>query len=157
MLWLILLEVKMSDSAFGFKKPEDSPGFMLWQTTITWQREIKRALDPYDISHAQFVIMAMIKWFEEHQQDSTQIEIATLSKLDKMTVSNGLKKLVALGLVTRKEHEKDTRAKAMNLTTQGKVLITKLIPIVEGVDRDFFCTLADSEQKSLLRLMVKLN
>ncbi len=36
----------MTDSVFGFEQPEHSPGFLLWQTTITWQRLIKKALDP---------------------------------------------------------------------------------------------------------------
>ena len=30
----------MSKAPFGFDKPEDSPGFVLWQTTTTWQRLI---------------------------------------------------------------------------------------------------------------------
>ena len=73
-------------SAFGFEAPEDSPGFLLWQTTITWQRLIKKALEAHDVSHAQFVVMAVLLWFEEHQEDPTQIAIARLSKLDQMTV-----------------------------------------------------------------------
>ena len=85
---------------FGFDKPEDSPGFLLWQTTMVWQRQIKRALESYDISHPQFVIMATLMWFEAHHYDTTQILIVNWSKLDKMTVSKSLKKLVALGYVT---------------------------------------------------------
>src|SRR5579862_5148053 len=94
MHWLIVRGLKMSDSVFGFDKPEHSPGFLLWQTTVTWQRLIKNALDPYDISHAQFVVLAVTLWFEEKKQNPTQILIARLSKLDKMTVSKSLKKLV---------------------------------------------------------------
>jgi hypothetical protein len=52
------------DKIFSFDAPEDSPGLLLWQTTVTWQRQIKKALDPYDIAHAQFVIMAITFWFE---------------------------------------------------------------------------------------------
>ncbi len=50
----------MTNPPFGFDAPEDSPGFLLWQTTISWQRMIKKALEPHDISHAQFVIMAIL-------------------------------------------------------------------------------------------------
>jgi len=42
---------------------EDSPGLLLWQTTIFWQRMIKKALEPYGISHAQFVIMVILLWW----------------------------------------------------------------------------------------------
>ena len=71
---------------FGFDRPEDSPGFLLWQTTMIWQRQIKRVLEAYDVSHAQFVIMATLMWFEAHNYDTTQISIVNWSKLDKMTV-----------------------------------------------------------------------
>jgi MarR family transcriptional regulator, organic hydroperoxide resistance regulator len=50
----------MSNLPFGFDRPEDSHGFLLWQTTMIWQRQIKQALEPYNISHAQFVIMATV-------------------------------------------------------------------------------------------------
>jgi DNA-binding MarR family transcriptional regulator len=119
------------DKIFSFDAPEDSPGLLLWQTTVTWQRQIKKALDPYDIAHAQFVIMAITFWFEEHQQNPTQVLIANLSKLDKMTISKSLKKLVSLGYMDRCESKSDTRAKWVSLTLKGKKLIQKLVPIVE--------------------------
>jgi len=126
----------MSDSTFGFDKPEDSPGFLLWQTTITWQRLIKKALDHYHISHAQFVIMAVVLWFEEKKQQPTQVLIVRQSKLDKMTVSKSLKKLVAEGFIERAEHEQDTRAKSVHLTKKGRTMAMKLVPIVEKIDEE---------------------
>ena len=141
---------------FGFDKPEDSPGFLLWQTTMIWQRQIKKALEAYDISHAQFVIMATLMWFEAHHYDTTQISIVNWSKLDKMTVSQSLKKLVALGYVNRIEHETDTRAKSVSLTEKGKERVRTLVPIVEGVDSIFFGEASHKEQKNLIHIFSKL-
>jgi MarR family transcriptional regulator, organic hydroperoxide resistance regulator len=146
----------MSDLPFGFDKPEDSPGFLLWQTTMIWQRQIKRALEAYDISHAQFVIMATLMWFEAHHYDTTQILIVKWSKLDKMTVSKSLRKLVALGYVNRMEHETDTRAKSVSLTAKGKEMVRTLVPIVEGIDTLFFGNASHKEQKSLVHILSKL-
>ncbi|OGT37599.1 MAG: hypothetical protein A3F11_10215 [Gammaproteobacteria bacterium RIFCSPHIGHO2_12_FULL_37_14] len=143
----------MPDKAFGFEKPEDSPGFLLWQTTITWQRLIKKALDPYKISHAQFVILAIVLWFEGIKQEPTQILIVRQSKLDKMTVSKSLKKLVSLGLIKREEHEKDMRAKSVHLTAKGKSLASKLVPIVEKIDEKFFGVVGKKDQKQLINLL----
>lgn len=143
-------------SAFGFEAPEDSPGFLLWQTTVTWQRLIKKALDSYDISHPQFVIMAVALWLEEHHQDPTQVAIARLSKLDKMTVSASLKKLSLQGYINRKESQKDTRAKWVHLTPQGKSFISKLIPIVEKIDADFFRKISQSDQQNLIQILGNL-
>lgn len=146
----------LKNSSFGFEAPEDSPGFLLWQTTVTWQRLIKKALDAYDISHAQFVIMAVLLWFEEHQERPTQIAIARLSKLDKMTVSKSLKKLVSLGYMSREESQQDTRAKCVRLTLAGKDLASRLVPVVEKIDETFFGALDQNEQKTLIRSLNKL-
>ncbi len=143
-------------SAFGFEAPEDSPGFLLWQTTIVWQRRIKKELDAHDISHAQFVVMAVVLWFEEHHQEPTQVAIARLSKLDKMTVSKSLKKLVSQGYINREESQKDTRAKCVHLTLKGKELVSRLVTIVEGVDESFFRVLGQNGQKTLIQLLNKL-
>lgn len=146
----------MSNLPFGFDKPEDSPGFLLWQTTMVWQRQIKKSLEPYDISHAQFVIMATLMWFEAHHYDTTQILIVNWSKLDKMTVSKSLRKLVSLGCVNRIEHETDTRAKNVSLTEKGKKMVRTLVPIIEGIDSNFFGKASESAQKSLVQILAKL-
>ena len=59
----------MSNLPFGFDTPENSPEFLLWQTTMIWQRQIKKALEQYNVSHAQFVIIATLMWFEAHGYD----------------------------------------------------------------------------------------
>lgn len=146
----------MADPAFGFEKPEHSPGFLLWQTTVTWQRQIKKALDPYDISHAQFVILANVLWFEGIKQTPTQILIVRSTKLDKMTVSKSLKKMVTQGLIKRAEHKDDTRAKSVRLTAKGKTMASKLVPIVEKIDEEFFRVLSRMNQQSLINILADL-
>jgi MarR family transcriptional regulator, organic hydroperoxide resistance regulator len=146
----------MTKSVFGFDKPEDSLGFLLWQTTITWQRLIKKVLDPYSISHAQFVILAITLWFESKNQEVSQSLIIRQSKLDKMTVSKALKKLVAEGYVKRLEHKEDTRAKSVLLTKKGQERVSKLIPIVEKIDKDFFGVVKKADRRSLIDVLNNL-
>ena len=145
-----------ANSAFGFDHPEDSPGFLLWQTTMTWQRLIKKALDLHDISHAQFVVLAITLWFENKNHEVSQNLIVRQSKLDKMTVSQSLKKLVADGYIQRSEHSEDTRMKAVCLTKKGKTLASKLVPIVEKVDVNFFDAISKQDQKILLSVLNNL-
>ncbi len=142
-----------ANSAFGFDQPEDSPGFLLWQTTMTWQRLIKKALDLHGISHAQFVVLAITLWFENKNQEVSQNLIVRQSKLDKMTVSQSLKKLVADGYIQRSEHSEDTRMKTVCLTKKGKTLASKLVPIVEKVDANFFDAISKQDQKILLSIL----
>jgi DNA-binding MarR family transcriptional regulator len=144
-------------SAFGFKTPEDSPGFLLWQTSVTWQRKIKQALEPSGLTHPQFVLMALLLWFEEQQEPPTQVKLANLSRLDKMTVSQSLKGLSKQGWIDRVEHQEDTRAKSVSLTEAGRATILAFVPVVEGVDAEFFSGLAGDEVKMLNELLRKLN
>jgi len=146
----------MSNSAFGVEKPEDSPGLLLWQTTITWQRLIKTALAKDDISHPQFVILAIVLWFTEQGQQPTQIKIIELSKLDKMTVSQSLKKLTQRGFTLRQEHDTDTRAKMVRLTPKGKTLTARLVKKVEKIDASFFGKLNLKDYNSLLKILGSL-
>lgn len=146
----------MTNPTFGFEKPEHSPGFLLWQTMVTWQRRIKKALDPYDISHAQFVILANVLWFEGVKQTPTQILIVRSTKLDKMTVSKSLKKLVTQDLIKRAEHKDDTRAKSVHLTREGKTMTSTLVPIVEKIDEEFFGVMSRTNQQSLINLLIDL-
>lgn len=146
----------MIKKPFGFDKPKDSPGFLLWQVTMVWQRQIKKVLEPYAITHPQFVIMATVMWFTLHDHEITQVLIASWSKLDKMTVSKSLKDLVARGLMNRIEHETDTRAKNVTLTAQGKKMMRTLVPIVEGIDADFFGAVRSQDQQQLIAILSKL-
>ncbi len=148
----------MSNLTFGFDHPEDSPGFLLWQTTVIWQRRIKKILEAYDISHAQFVIIALLLWIEESSSNASpnQVTLVQLSKLDKMTVSQALKKLSTKALIHRVEHAVDTRAKTVTLTQEGKNLIKKLVPLVEKEDADFFKTLAFEQKNTMKNLLLQL-
>ena len=99
------------------------------------------------------MVLAITLWFENHHQEVTQSLIIRQSKLDKMTVSQSLKKLVADGYIQRHEHQEDTRVKTVNLTKKGKALASKLVPIVEKVDAEFFDVISKHDQKILLSLL----
>ncbi|MGB8367337.1 MAG: MarR family winged helix-turn-helix transcriptional regulator [Candidatus Babeliales bacterium] len=146
----------MNKIHFKFATPEQSPGFLLWQTTIIWQYLIKKSLEKYNISHAQFVIMALLLSLDKQKKEITQSNVTKISKLDKMTISKSLKKLVKLKLVKRYENEKDARAKTVFLTPIGKKLICKLIPMVENIDFIFFEKLKSKEQSDLIKILQKL-
>ncbi len=146
----------MSKFPFSFDTPADSPGFLLWQTTTLWQRLIKQSISHHNISHSQFVIMAVSLWFDGQGVDVTQSKIINISKLDKMTVSKSLKKLTILGLVERYEHIKDNRTKTVKLTSNGKKLTRKLVPIIEGIDAKFFGNLAQKKQDTLVKILRNL-
>lgn len=132
-----------TDNTFSFEKAEDSSGFLLWQVTNLWQREIKKALEKYDLTHSQFVLMASIHWLILQKQDVTQILLSSHTKIDPMTTSTVLRTLQTKGLLKRQEHSTDTRAKTVCLTEQGIEIIKMAVVAVEQFDAAFFAPLGD--------------
>ena len=135
--------MKSNDNTFSVEKSEDSSGFLLWQVTNLWQREIKKALKPYDLTHSQFVLLASIYWLTLHKKDVTQILLSSHTKIDPMTTSTVLRTLQAKGLLQRQEHLTDTRAKTVGLTDNGNKIIKQAVKTVETFDKTFFATLED--------------
>ena len=91
--------MKSPDNTFSVSTPEQSSGFLLWQVTNLWQREIKKALHPYGITHSQFVLMASIHWLTLHKQEVTQIILSSHTKIDPMTTSTVLRTLLQKNLI----------------------------------------------------------
>jgi DNA-binding MarR family transcriptional regulator len=148
--------MKSKDNTFSVEKAEDSSGFLLWQVTNLWQREIRKALEKYDLTHSQYVLMASIHWLALQKQDVTQILLSSHTKIDPMTTSTVLRTLQKKGLVQRQEHTTDTRAKTVGLTVSGKKIIKQAVVTVESFDRTFFATLGKNTQlfnEQLLNLL----
>ena len=143
-------------SNFSVKTADASSGFLLWQVTTVWQREIKKGLEIESLSHSAFVILASMLWFKEQKIETTQTTIINHTKLDKMTVSKSLKELVSKNFIERFEHEKDTRAKKIILTKIGEEKAIKAVKIVEKIDTEFFSKLDFEEKTNLNKAFIKL-
>jgi DNA-binding MarR family transcriptional regulator len=148
--------MKSSDNTFSVEKPEESSGFLLWQVTNLWQREIKKALEQFGLTHSQFVLMASIHWLTLHKQEVTQIVLSDHTKIDPMTTSTVLRTLQQKGFIQRQEHSTDTRAKTVELTEEGKKVVKKAVITVEKFDNMFFSSLGKKTtelNKNLLTLL----
>ena|SRR3990167_4735697 len=124
---------------FQFKKPEDSPGFLLWQLTNHWQRLQRQALSKLGITHAQFVVLAAMLWLSDSdKKEITQKIISELTNIDKMSMSDLVTVLEEKKLLKRQQSKIDGRAFSLSLTEKGRKITLKAVPIVEGIDADFF-------------------
>ena len=56
--------------------PGESPGFLLWHTTLRWQRDIAAALAPLDLTHVQFVLLACAWWLNNQGEHPNQLALA---------------------------------------------------------------------------------
>lgn len=146
---------KATDNTFSVEKPEQSSGFLLWQVTNLWQREIKKALEIYNLTHSQFVLLASIHWLSLHGKDVTQIVLSAHTKIDPMTTSTVLRTLQKKDLIHRQEHATDTRAKTISLTQNGISITKQAVVTVENFDKQFFSIL-ESKTASFNQNLLKL-
>ena len=138
---------------FSFKRPEDSPGFLLWQLTNQWQRRQRQALAKLGLTHAQFVVLAGVLWLSSLPDNTvTQKQVSELSKIDKMSMSDLVATLLQKKMLKRTSHDKDKRAYSLVLTDKGRRIVLKSIPVVEGIDAEFF----SKETPNLVQLIHNL-
>ena len=76
----------MTPLASRFPSPEQSPGFILWHLTHAWQRTVRAALTPHDLTHVQFVLLATLT---SHETPLTQSQLAESASTDPMMTSQG--------------------------------------------------------------------
>ena len=134
--------------------PAESPGFLLWKISNAWQRRQRMALQPYGLTHSQFVVLATATWFSA-EETLTQARISQLSGIDPMTTSQVLRALEAASLIQRVDHPTDPRAKSIVVTRTGRDLARKAIVVVENTDAAFFEPLA-SDTGRLIKMFQAL-
>jgi DNA-binding MarR family transcriptional regulator len=138
-----------------FEGPEESPGFLLWQVSTKWRRQIEAKLAALDLSHPQFVILASIRWLTRNGKLVTQVELARHAGTDINMTSQILRTLEKKGLIERQRREGDERSKFPSLTKSGSALIERALPIVETVDHAFFAKL-QQDTKKCIEILQKL-
>ena len=138
-----------------FEGPEQSPGFLLWQVSTKWRREIETALATMNLTHSQFVLLASLGWLTRNGGQVTQVELARHCRVDTMMTSQVLRTLERKGYVERTLREGDARSKLPYVTKKGGKLIEKAIPLVEAVDHEFFGTLGQ-DSKTCVEILQKL-
>jgi len=143
-------------TVFKHEQPDDSGGFLLWKVTALWQAKLEVVLDKYDINQLQFVILASLKWFEEHSEETTQAHIAEHAKLNKMVVSRAVRKLEDKGFLSRFSSQVDGRAQGLAFTKHGKNIVEQAIISVEKEDDLFFSILTKEEFQQYKELTKKL-
>ena len=121
-----------------------------------WHSMIKKELKKMNLTHPQFVVLASLAYLLQDSDEVTQVMISKLSGIDVMTVSQILNLLEKHDFVKRKEHSRDTRAKAVILNKKGEETLQKAVPLVEKIDEIFFEKL-DTDEEQFKHFLVRLN
>ena len=137
----------MSDpEAFDPDSPAASPGFLLWRATNRWQRQLRETLDPLELTHVQFALLATLTWLES-EGAVTQRTLADAAGTDPMMTSQVVRALEEKGFLTREAHPTDGRARVLSPTKKGRRRATRAMEAVAAFDREFFEPLGRHEDR----------
>jgi DNA-binding MarR family transcriptional regulator len=133
--------------------PAASPGFLLWHLTLAWQRAVTAVLEPLQLTHVQFVLLACTWWLGSQGQVPNQLQLARQAGTDVKMTSQVVRRLEAKGLLQRQVDPDDSRARRLRLTAEGQRLAQRAIAAVEETDARFFGAEATALTGMLQRLL----
>lgn len=118
--------------------PENAVGFVLWRIVARYQREIDQTLGEIDLTHLQFVTLALAAWFGRSGKPVNQAELARFGGIHPMQISHMLKALEAKSFISRQRSSSDTRAKQITVTRDGLKVLRQALPRVIEVQGRLF-------------------
>jgi DNA-binding MarR family transcriptional regulator len=134
-----------------------SLGLLCWQLNNLWQRKIREALLPFELTHVQLILLKAIDEFEQQGKTATQIEVARKAQCDKMMASKVIRDLEKRKLIKRKPYHLDGRAMLIVASPDAKPLLESAIPSFERANEQFFQSLKGKQQRLERRLQKLLN
>lgn len=106
----------------------------------------------FDLGRDEWRVLAAL--YEQPTLKTTDV-IATTT-LDKMQASRAIARLEAAGLVSRTSDGTDRRHRVLRLLPPGRVLVKKIIPLVQAREAFLLEGLDDTERALLDRLLTTL-
>jgi DNA-binding MarR family transcriptional regulator len=117
---------------------ERIPGFLLWQVSKLWQRQLNAALKELDLSSTQAVILGNIVRMTGQKLTVTQIGLSEITKIDPMTTSQAIRTLEKKKLIKRIVVEKDKRAFSIQPTNHGVQVTLEALQHIAQAHEEFF-------------------
>lgn len=143
-----------------FERPENAIGFWMWRAAHQYQRVFDRAMEPLQLTHLQFVILAVCGWITEVKTDpapgATQREIAEVASVHFAQVSAVLKTLEQKKLIVQRRDKDDTRRRSVTLTFAGVKKVAEAVPIARSLQQRLFGPMEEQKRtRSFLENIVK--
>ena len=144
------------DSVSRFKQPEDSLGYLLWQTAHGWMRHLNSELVVVGITHLQLIALGSTLWLTRIGKPPSQVRLAQFCAMDPMLISKVVRTLEKKRALARTCDPSDTRSKLLTLTDEGRSLILRCIPLVERAYEQFFAPISDRDEPQFHSTLLRL-
>ena len=125
--------------------PDKSLGYLIRDVHLAFARELVRALEPYEVSGAQWAALRVL-W---EDQGLTQVQLADRMRTEKAALTAVLNSLEQKGYIARSRDQVDKRKSNIYLTRAGQELKNDLLPISMVVHSQVTNGLSPAEMASL--------
>ena len=117
-------------------------GLLLWKTSNLWQSKLRNVLDEYNLTLNEFIILETL--FLSKDDSITQVYISKSSGVNVSVISTVIKVLQKKSLINRKS-DLDNIKRIIELNENGKILIKKILPLINEVEKNIFLKLGKEE------------
>jgi DNA-binding MarR family transcriptional regulator len=125
-------------------------GFWMRMVSNSVSYAFARKLETSGVTVAEWVVLREMYSGDDTTSPGT---VARLTGLTPGAVSKLISRLLAKGLVTRKESTRDRRFQDIQLTGAAIKIVPKLARLADQNDREFFAGLSDSDRETLSRIL----
>lgn len=143
------------DSVSRFKQPEDSLGYLLWQTAHGWMRRLNSDLVEMGLTHLQMIALGSTAWLTRISGPPSQAQLAEFCAMDPMLISKVVRTLEKKHAIVRTPDRRDTRKRLLSITDEGTRIILKCIPVIERAYERFFSVVGEG-QPQLHNMLLRL-
>ena len=116
---------------------ENKIGLLIWKTSNYWQSNLRKILNPHNITLNEYLILQSIKYLLGYKTNIYQNEIADLIGINISVTSVTLKSLAKKKYISRQIKD-DNRKKIITILPQGVDLFQILYPLIEKEEELLF-------------------
>lgn len=132
-------------------KRMNSPGYLANHMARLFEQRLQKRIKPLGIVPGQFP--ALLELYEEDGQ--TQKQLVEKLDVEQATLANTLARMERDGLILRKEHPADGRARRIYLTEKAKAIRDKAYQAAVETNMTALAALSPEEQQQFVKLIRK--
>lgn len=127
-------------------------GYLLRQAANLYQKRLGRALDDLNVTPPQFSVLTMIGAYP----GASNADIARLALLTPQTVNVIVSNLERAGWISRHAHAVHGRIKQLELTREGKALLTQARKRAHAVEDELASGMSDRDADTVRRWLANV-
>lgn len=136
------------------KKTPFRAGFLIHDASRLRRTVFDQRLKPLGITRSQWWVLSNLD--RGHDDGFSQIELARLLDIGKVTLGGLISRLEKNDLVTRVSDADDRRSKRVRLSTKGRALLDRLEVIALGVNQQIMENISAAEEQQLIETLTKM-